>query len=287
MEQLDTTYPWTLATGAWGDSLCAYGNICKLIEEKGTEKANVVYFGLDQGVCEFFKAQPNIHKVSWLQISLPRTINKYLRMAASDFKGWMETTELDKQLPNLIPTHISDYYEKEHTTECNRSFDAVLPPEQGNWADFLGDKYILFQPYSVQSCEYAFHWPHWHEALKWVLDNTGYKVVMAGELPPEGSDPPAWFPLVDDERVVNIVGQTKSMTDLLHIASRASLIVSTCNALSVWSILKKVPAIICCTKVIKPNSPYYYNWINHSPNIVVDHDNELSVFKEAFRSYDD
>jgi len=284
---MDNTYPWTLATGAWGDCLCAYGNICKLIEEKGAEKANVVYFGLDQGICEFFKAQPNIHKVSWLQISLPRTVNKYLRMAASDFKGWMEITELDKQLPNLCPTHISDYYEIHNTKECYRDFAVTLPPEQGNWSELIGDNYILFQPYSVNSCEYGHHWPHWQEALQWVLDHTGFKVVLAGELPPEGSEPPAWFPLVEDERVVNIVGQTKSMTDLLHIASGASMIISTCNALSVWSILKQVPAIICCTKIIKPNSPYYYNWIHHKQNIVLDYEKDMDDFKEAFSLYDD
>lgn len=286
MEKLDNTYPWALAVGAWGDSICAHGNMCRLIEEIQCGKVNVVYFGLDGNVCDFFKAQPNVNKVSWLKIAIPLVINKYMRLASADFKEWMKVTELDTQLPDLIPTHISDHYEIHNPTDCFRDFSVNLPPMIGSWSNLLKDPYILFQPYSVQSCEYAHHWPHWREALEWMMNHTDLKIVMAGELPPKDTEPPHWFPYVE-KQVINIVGQTNCMTDLLHIASGAKAIVSTNNALSIWSILKNIPSIICCTKIIKERSKYYYNWINHAPNQLVDWNADLKVFKEQFRSFVD
>ncbi len=280
---------WTTSVGAWGDSLCAYGNICKLLRERNEEKANVVYFGYDQNVCEFFKAQPNIDKVSWLKIDPPSLLSKYQRLAVTDVPEWLKVTELKEQLPDIVPTHIThammvhNYF---GNLDPYRNFDAELPPVKGDWDKFFCYKkpFLLFQPYSTQSCDYDNHWPHWKEALDFILETTDKTVVMAGEMPPKDMKAPDWFPYVEDDRVVNIVGQTQNMIDLLHIATWADELVTTCNALAYWSIIKNKPAVVCYNKIIKPRSPFYYDWIKHEPNKTVDFDEDLDVFKEQFRS---
>jgi hypothetical protein len=204
---------WTLAVGAWGDSICAYGNMCRLLKEKNLEKCNVVYFGLDMNVCEFFKSQPNVDRVSSLDISEPSVIAKYIRLANEDFPEWMKITGLQDQLPDLAPTHISDYYQKQNPIDCYRDFEIVLPLCLGEWNSFFEDKkpYILFQPYSTNSCDYDMHWPHWGEALNWLLENTDKNIVLVGEMPPAGANKPVWFPFIEHPRLMNLVGQTKSM----------------------------------------------------------------------------
>jgi hypothetical protein len=274
---------WTTAVGAWGDSFCAYGNICKLLRDRGEEKANVVYFGLDQNVCEFFKAQPNIDKVSWLKIDAPTLAGKYIHMACADIPQWLEVTGLKEQLPDLIPTHVTIEDQQKRPTECYRDFDPVLPNSLGNWDEFLKDKspYILFQPYSTQSCDYSGHWASWNQALAYVLEKTDKNVVIVGEMP-ETLREYYNLDLLEHPKATCIVGQTKSMLDVLHIANNASLIVTTSNALSCWSVLKKIPAVVMCNSIIKEGTPYYYNWIKQSPNVVLDHNATLEHFKGAF-----
>jgi hypothetical protein len=276
---------WTTAVGAWGDSLCAYGNICKLLADLGEEKANVVYFGLDQQICEFFKAQPNIDKVSWLKIEPPAVIGKYIQMANTDIPQWMEVTGLKEQLPELFPTHITSKYHKELSTECNRDFSCALPPCMGDWNEFLNKTgpFILLQPFSVQSCTYGDHWPYWKGAIDFMLESCPLPIVLAGEIPPKGSDAPDWFPFVEHKKVLNLIGQTRAMTDLLHIANRAQGIVTTCNALAYWAIIAKKPAVVTCNRIIKVRTPYYYNWLNYW-NVLLDHEATLDEFEQAFIS---
>lgn len=274
---------WTLAVGSWGDVFCAYGNMCRLLKEKGQEKCNVVYFGLDKNICEFFKVQPNVDRVSSLDISTPEVIGKYTQLANSDFAAWMDVTELKTQLPDLVPTHISDHFQKVTPTNCYRDFDVVLPPCQGEWHAFLADKkpYILVQPYSTQSCAYDLHWPYWEQVIQWLLEKTDKNIVLVGEMPTDGEQRPEWFPFIEHPRVTNLVGQTKSMTDVLHIATWSESIITTCNSLAYLAILKDIPAVVLCNKIIKDATPYYYNWLNHGRNKLLDWD---TSFHDATRA---
>lgn len=275
---------WYTTVGAWGDSLIAYGNICHQLRERGEEKANVVYFGLDQNVCEFLKAQPNVDKVSWLVIDHPEMIGKYIEMACRDVPQWLELTGLKEQLPDLVSTHVT-LNEQHEKTDHHRDFDPALPPPLGNWDEFLADKtpYVLFQPYSFQSCGYADHWPHWNAALQHVLEKTDKNVVIVGEMPDAGNSTDGLKELygLEHPRVTCIVGQTRTMLDVLHIANDASAIVTTSNALSCWAVLKKIPAVVACNRVIKSYTPYYYNWIKTAPSVVLDHDTTVEDFKAA------
>jgi hypothetical protein len=272
----------TTAVGSWGDSLCAYGNICKLLEDRGEEKANLVYFGLDQNVCEFFKAQDNIDKVSWLKIDKPELIGRYIALASKDPQQWAKETGID-HLQDLHHTHITLKDQFEKSNECNRDFDPQLPPCQGGWPEFLAEKrpYILFQPYSTQSCDYSGHWPYWKEALRYVLEKTDKNVVVVGEMP-ETLTEVYDLDCLEHPRMTCLIGQTRSMNDVFHIANRAAAIVTTSNAISIWSILKNIPALVACNRIIKEGTPYYYNWIKDKPNVVLDHESNMEHFRAGF-----
>lgn len=274
---------WTTLVGSWGDSLCSYGKICKLLKDRGEKKANVVYFGLDQNICELLKSQPNIDKVSWLKIDTPSVIGKYINMAVRDVPQWLEETGIKDQLPDIVPTHVTLKDQHQNYNDCYRDFDLLLPPSLGNWDEFLADKtpYILLQPYSTQSCSYEDHWQFWKQAMNYLVEKTDKNIVVVGEMPDTLKDI-FDLELFENPKVTCIVGQTRSMLDVLHIANGASAIVTTSNALSCWSVIKKIPALVTCNKIIKEATPYYYNWIKSGKNIVLDHDANFESFKAAF-----
>lgn len=272
---------WTLLTGSWGDVFAGYGNLCNLYADHD-EKINVVYFGLDPDICTFLKAQPNIGEVKHLLISEPAAFFKYNRLAATNFVEFMEVTGLKESVPDMSPGHVSSYYLEEHPDQCNRFHDCQLPTCPADWWMFLSRKrpFVLFQPYSIRSVSFDQHWPHWMDALNWVLEHTEINVVLAGELR-SPFDTNFVFPWVEHERLINIVGQTKSMLDLLHIATWADKIITTSNALSMWSIINRIPALVVCHQLIRDRAPYYYNWIHDLHNTVVDFETDLQGFKTA------
>lgn len=267
------TNTWMSAVGAWGDTIVAYGRMCKLLKERGEEKTNVVFFGLDQNICEFLKAQPKIDKVEWLKCEPPQVAGKYIRLAHTDPLEWYKITGLDAMVPGLCFTHL-------HDSEPYRNFDVSLPPSLADWETFLNchEPYILFQSYSTQSCDYDGHWPHWTEALRYLSETM--KVVVVGEMPPEigkvyDTD------LFERPNVVCLVGQTHSMSDVFHIANRSVGVVTTCNALAYYALLKCIPAVVVCNNIIKPATPHYYDWLKHGTNTVLDHDASMDEFTRS------
>lgn len=278
---------WTLVNGAWGDAFACYGNICKLLENRNLEKANVVYYGLDPDIVLFLKSQEKIEKVRVLNISEPQLFFKYAGLAAGDFPAWMQITGLDEEIPDLIPTHINRYYNLENPTECNRTFTIRLPQVKTNWLDFYKShgSYILFQPFSCHSCTFDRHWPYWVQCLEWVLENTNKKIVLVGQLT-SGSDHRFKFPWIEHSNLINLVGQLDSMVDIFYLMNYADYCITTSNALSMYSIISDKPSLVVCNQIIKERALYYYNWIHHKPNQVLDANIGLEQFKTSFKSFD-
>lgn len=277
---------WTFAQGGWGDIIASYGNTCKILDEKGLEKANVVFYGLDFDLVQFLKSQDRINKVSSLIISDPIVYFKYAVLASSDFPTFMEVTGLDKSVPNLLEAHINRFYNIENPTLCHRNFSMKLPEDHINWEIFYDQHpdYLIFQPFSCHSCKYDSHWPHWMAALEWVLENYNKKIILIGQLVSE-FDARFKFPWISHENLLNMVGQTKNMFDVLRIMAGSQGVVTTSNCLSMWSILNNKPSMVICNQYIKEKSLYYYNWIHHNPNTVFDFELSLEDFKTNFDSW--
>lgn len=274
MSKYSNNHQWTTAVGAWGDTICAYGNICKLLKERNEEKANIVFFGLDQNVCEWLKVQDKIAKVEWLKCDPPFVIGKYLKMAHDNPEEWHAFTGVKDLIPEIHFTHL-------HNQEPYRDFECKLPPCAGDWEQFLAPKkpYTLFQPYSTQSCDYAGHWPHWKQALKFITSCTDNHVVVVGEMPEDESVFDS--EMFEHEQVTCLLGQTKTMNDVFHIANWAESIVTTCNALAYWAILHNKPRIIACNNIIKDATPYYHKWLNYKGHFL-EHDAPFERFEQMY-----
>lgn len=276
---------WSLVVGSWGDAFACYGNICKMLKDTGAEKTNVVYFGLNKEVLEFLKIQKGIDKVRHLVISESFNFFEYAGMAAGNFPLWMRVTGLVDQIPDLKPTHISRYYNIEHPKECHRDFECVLPPCNVDWSTVLnGEDFILFQPFSCHSCSFDKHWPHWMDALKWSLDYFREKVVLVGQLL-SPSDRTFRFPWIEHPNLINLVDQTHNMTDVLHLMGMSKFVVTTSNALSMWSIISNKPAFVCANQIIKERAEYYWHWIHHRPNLVLYPVADLQDFEHEMKDW--
>jgi hypothetical protein len=125
------------------------------------------------------------------------------------------------------------------------------------------------------------HWPHWLDAIDHVLANSDMNVVVIGQVT-SPNDPGFVFPWIEHPKAINLVGQVVNMIDVFHIVNEAKGIVTTSNGLSMWSIIKKKPALVACNQIIRPSAEYYYNWIHHQPNLVLDSNVCLEDFKESF-----
>lgn len=260
---------WTTAFETWGDVIASCGNIHKLLNERGMDRCNTLYFGLEDKVVDFLNCQDFINEVWYLKPD-QKSYESLLISAYYNFPLWLTKTGIDSQLRNIVSTHIdSSLIHSDDPSICYRDFDLKLPDSSWN----IEGPFLLFQPYSVQSCAVDQHWPHWTDALEWVSENTEWQVVVVGK--EEFPTPP---------RVLNLVGQTKSMLDVFHLSLQAKGIITTSNALTMWSILKKKSSLVVCNQIIKEKTPYYFNWINSEPNTVLE-DVTLQQFKDEFKKW--
>jgi hypothetical protein len=282
---------WMTVIGAWGDTLASYGNICKYCRDHNIEKTNIVYYGLHPEVIGFLKQQKYIDKVSHLYLSEPvKTENglnpksffdflQSMELVVKNFDGWMQATRLKEQIPDLIPTFVGYHYLYEDPHDCNRDFEVKLPSTETDWTSFKQQSYLLFQPYSCQSCSYDMHWEHWMPALEWLVDVVDCKIVVVGT-PTSIYFPDFVHPKFSHPKIIDMVGKTKSILDVFHIMEGAKGVITTSNSLSMWSILTKKPALVMCNKVIQKT--YFYNWINYPLNRVLCSDATLADFKQEF-----
>lgn len=277
---------WCLVSGAWGDTLACYGNIIEYLNKNKLNKSNIIYYGLDEKIINFLKIQKRIDKIKSLSISSPSLYFEYAGMAACDFPLWMKVTGLDQQIPNLVPTHISRYYNIENPKLCHRDFEINLFQKNKNTSIFClkYNPYIVFQPFSCHSCRFDAHWPYWMEALNWILDNTDLNIVLIGQLTSD-FDLRFKFPWIEHPKLINLVGQIDNMIEILHIVKNSKYIITTSNSLSMFSIVFKKPALVVCNQIIKEKANYYYNWIKYDPNVVLDFSISLDDFMQQYLKF--
>lgn len=274
---------WLTAFGSWGDCIASYGNICRFLNSREKDKANVVYFGMDENIVRFLKAQDRIDKVRHLKVNDPNAYRLYQFMAMADFDRFTEETGLADELPNIFPTHLTEHA---LTGMIHREMTVNLPDAQANWAGFLKPHgpFVLVQPWSVQSCTMLNHWPHWTEAITRIADESDLKVVLVGQIR-NACDPDYVFPWIDHPNVLNLVGQTPSMIDVLHLARLATGVVTTSNCLSLFSVPENKATLVACHQLLKTKGAYFHTWISVEPNTVLESDTTLDEFVEVFKRW--
>jgi len=231
------------------------------------DRCNTLYFGLEDQIVEFLKHQDFLKEIWYLKPEKD-SYDALLPLAYYNFPLWLAKTGIDSKLRNVVGTHVnSDLIWNNDPLACYRDFDLNIPESSWN----IEGPFLLFQPYSVQSCAADLHWRCWIDAIKWISDHTEWKIVVVGK---------EEFPT--PSRVINLVGKTKSMLDVFSLALQSKGIITTSNALSMWSILKKKPSLVVCNKIIKEKTPYYYNWVRSEPNTVLESDITLQQFVNEF-----
>lgn len=273
---------YTTVVGAWGDMLAALGNM-SLLRKQGMDDFTVIYYGYDPKIKDFLEIQYGVKEVKHY---LPVSPDSYYLICAiacaTDCSPleWLKLVDPNLEFKGtLIPTHVSIGLHRNPI--CVRDFTCNLPYEHQGF----DIPTILFQPYSVQSSPLDFHWPHWMNALDWLLDKfTKMQVVVCGLKIGKcvnGDEVP--FPeLPTHKRLINMVGQTESMMDVFAIADKAEMIVTTNNCLSMWSLLNGMGATVMHKK---SKYPYYLKWIDCYPNAVLPFEATLEDFQDEALAY--
>lgn len=265
----------------WGDMFVDYANICLL-----NRKVNVIFYGYDKYIAKFLEYQDNIGEVRHI---IPESREDYAFKLPIECleKEWLQKicnlTEPKLDPRKFLMTHT------ERLTRTIRDIDLKVPPR-----NFKIDKpSLLFNPYSIQSLMYSNHCPLIPDVFVWLVDQTDWNIVLIGQKTFNhcyfGEQP---FPLKinnEDEadNLQNLVGETESLIDVLHIANQCEGIITTSNALAHWSIITNKPAIVLMNDVMtnpgeRKALKFYRNWIEHEPNTLLEYTCTPDQFMEAF-----
>lgn len=260
-------------SGTWGDALFEYNAMRKDMELKNIDQADIVYFGYDMDIYKLLKNQKKINKVYPFLISDNEQYLKYLDLSKNNFSEFLQVTNLGEQKPNMISANLLQ-------TEQGQDW-LVLPPAKMDWNAV--ERYLVFHPFSCQSCFMSDHWQYWMLAIDWILETYDVKIVMTGQLLSE-FDKRYKFPWIEHNNLINLVDQTASMIDVFHLAQKACGVLTTSSALSTWSHVLGRPTLTVCNKKVKDNQVKYQR-MQSSVNTVLDASTSFMDFKESFKAF--
>jgi|694.fasta_scaffold55625_7 hypothetical protein len=273
---------WYFVGGAWSDALIAYHDIeldlqLSQVNSKPA-KANIVFYGLDLDIRNFFKAQTCIDQVSSLLISNFDEYVKYLDLSRENFSAFLKLTGLGDEIPLLKSAYA--------LRRSNSIASVRMPNINKDCLDFMEScgKFLVFHPFSCHSAYATDHWPFWMAALDWVLENFEIKVVLTGQLM-SNTDHRFKFPWINHPKLINFVDQTKSMFDVLNLTRGAVGVVTTSGGLSCWSKVTQKPTMVVCNKTIKEKNPSKYAWIKNRHNLCFDYELTMDEFKSNFTEW--
>jgi hypothetical protein len=233
----------------------------------------VIYYGFDKTIPVFLREQPFVQEVREVY---PRSKEDYWYFidasCGSDLpiEDWapelLRGTGLSEK--DLCIAHV-DYYCSLNPANIHLwDRPAVLPvnfPKKTNT--------LLLHPRSEQSYEWHTHWPWWYDAIDWLLENTDYTLLLTGV---------KWTRQETHPRLVNLVGQTGSMMDVLALAESCEGVITTCSALALWSVIQDIPSLVCMNQMLSARRGFFRRWIENPPNVIVEYGEDLSIFVKQF-----
>lgn len=274
---------WVTAIGAWGDVFAACGNALELLRRTGGKQTGVIHYGRDPHIAEWLRLQPWCREA--IQVA-PSGEDAYLKLIRSSCNSPANAAEwLPKIIANTgISAEDVQFCHVDFTLQSkpviHRWHDAALPKTAAEAAqrhlDGLRGPIYLLQPYSFQSCSLAKHWRHWKAALDWIEAETDGTYLLVGH----GWDASAY---PDTEKRRNLVGKTGNMMEVLALCEMVDGIVSTSNGLSMWSVMRGIPAVIALNMDIRNPEWYFHQWINTPPNTLIGYDASLREFQCAVK----
>lgn len=259
----DTCPPWATAVSAWGDTFVACAKIQELLRRTGAREIGVIYYGKHGQIVDFLRHQPWVREVRWHQ---QRDLNELLQVSR-----YGDGPERDRQLAPLYgdidPADVFLSGVRWDVQTHNQTWpyrDALLPADAWEWAhsvrDGLPPDAYFLHPWSFQSTELFHHWPHWPDLVGWLLEQTPHTYVLTGH----GYDSAAFGA---HPRLLNMVGQTEHMHQVLALACLCRGAITTCNSLSLWSSVRRLRAFVIGNAAIPNERNLFYRFINGGGNV--------------------
>lgn len=267
------TIKWGTAFAHWGDTFAALSQAKYILDHQGGEKCSIIHCGNDPNIAEFCEAQPwidrainlypadyhSIYKTACEQNGRPETYIPRLAKAAAEagITGF-------PRIEDVTSTHHIYVYGTNYRARPLQK--AELPLSSMFWAeewwdsqDFQGRAFLL-HPSSTWSHSWEGHWPHWRQAVDWLLDYTSDTYILTGQNDVIERKHP---------RLINLIGATSSNSDVLALAEMAEGVISTCNNLSLWTVIQGLPGLICGNSAIKNHINYFRRFIDRPPNYFI------------------
>ncbi len=278
---------WATAWAHWGDTIACMSYAKWILDKKGQATCNFVYTGPDGRIVDFLKAQPWIRNV--VQGLMSTDYNKAYALACnemSDPAAWLplitpavaDRDPLWPSIEDVTPTHPSFLQAKMYRTVP--VMDLQLPKACENWAERFWrtvqkrttGPVITVHPSSIWSESANNHWPHWKEAIGWLLEHTPYTYILSGLV--EGFAPEGGHP-----RLIDTVGKIPSCMEMLAISKKCAGVISTPNCVSLWSVSHDIPGLIMGNRVMDNFAYFFRRYVDRLPNRFVNWDAPFSEFQ--------
>jgi glycosyltransferase involved in cell wall biosynthesis len=266
---------YALAFGAWGDVFCSIGMAQAM--RNPSRPIHVLNYSMDPAVADFLREQPFIDAVHYYPPACFEDFTELFHKACmsrfTHYDRWLIEFADFCNVPacDILYSQIN----QQEDQPVARWHDAALPAGIRCWAHtqarIWGD-YILLHPISTQSAKIGEHWPHWEAAVRWLVEETPYTYVLTGIA---DMDVPA------SDRLINLIGRTENMMQVLALCEKSKGVISTCNAVSIWTVMQDIPGLIVANSVFNEKADYYHRWINTAPNTLLYQYDTLQWFKSV------
>lgn len=222
---------WGLLGAAWGDVFCSLESI------KEYNIKNILYLGHmpETQIKDFLHAQDFIEQVETIYLN----DKKYFSFWEDIISRKPYSHNLLKSIlyENNIDIKIENIYNSclDLTGYNNITFQAKnlkLPNYIITWAEKFVEqnnlnKFILVNPYSVNSSAKEDHWLCWEPYLDWLFSKKNYKFVFVGYNYDLKTN-------LNHENVLNLFNKLPSNLHVMGLSLFADSVITTSNSLSHW-----------------------------------------------------
>ncbi|HXE63217.1 MAG TPA: hypothetical protein VN519_06725 [Bryobacteraceae bacterium] len=267
---------WGTCVGAWGDCLIDFGAFRSMIGEGG-----ILCWARDPMIPCFLRLQSGVREVVHVQ---PRDGADYWRVCR-----YIADTPLDQDMEptrelraragvtgHVLNTTMGASQPWMRQRAVHRWNGARLPQSAWNWATSVSsqidNRFFVVNPLSLNSSPIEDHWPHWEQALSFLVNYTPWTYVLVGQ---------GWEPKGRHPRIIDLVNSAPSMTAVMALSEQSSGVITTASGLSHYCAVQSLPACVLGNKPLSSPVSYFRRWLE-VPNIeLVMYEQDLSAFIQS------
>lgn len=287
---------WYTVIGSWGDALCCLGNI-----RACTDAAQILHYGFDPEIAPFLLRQRGVAAVRAVRPESDtayRAVQEKIARPGNQPADWPEVYVPAGLGPgDLLCTHLSSERMEEPTLP--RVYNLLSAPyavrrqaerQVGQARRRGGQPVVLLHPYSMNSVAAWLHWPHWAEAIAWLLAETPYTYLLTGQdwqADLKAHPDAARWPFLSEghPRLVNLLDTLPSMPHLFALAEACDGVITTSNSLALWSTCQHLDGLILCNGLTSYPGNYFRRWFDVPSQRVLEWTAPLEAFVACMRGW--